>query len=113
MREALKREGLTDEQITVETDTVIKTEDGFVAYRIEHDLPYITHFLIYPEKRKNSMAWLDLYSKFKDEIKAKGYDLHIASVEPGRERFLSFIKHYRGMEYTKVGDHTFYLLPVR
>ena len=45
MRDLLKAEGLTDEQITVEKDFVIEDENGFISWRYEHGYPYMAHYV--------------------------------------------------------------------
>lgn len=55
-REALRKEGLTDAQITVERDRVVEDENGFISYRYEHGFPYITHALVYPEAEGVELA---------------------------------------------------------
>ena len=57
MRNLLKHEGLTDDQITVERDRIVEDEHGFISYRYEHGYPYITHVYAYPEKRKGRMSF--------------------------------------------------------
>jgi hypothetical protein len=84
MIELLKQEGLTDEQITLDRDNIIRTDDGFISWRIEHGYPFITHALIYPEKRGRG-RWLDVYMKFNNEMKSKGFDYWIAEVIPGKD----------------------------
>lgn len=113
MRELLKKEGLTDEQITVENDEIVEDENGFISYRYEHGFPYITHALVYPEKR-NGWNWLRLFIKFKNEVKAQGHSAFIAEVIPQKEFFDRIIKMLgKDQPYATTENGRYYLVTLR
>ena len=109
MREALKQEGLTDEQITVEKDFVVEDENGFISWRLEHGLPYITHVYAYPEKR-SGWNWLKVFLKFKSEVMAQGHKAFIAEVIENKEFFIRFIKLLGGKEPYCINENGKYFL---
>lgn len=113
MREALRREGLTDEQITVEKDSIVEDENGFISWRLEHGFPYITHVYAYPEKR-HGWNWLTVFLKFKNEVKAQGHKAFIAEVIESKEFFGKFIKMLGGGEPYAVNENgKYYLVRLR
>ena len=68
--ELLKAEGMRDDQISWDEDMQFEDENGFLSWRIEHGLPYITHFYIDHDKRNVTNA-IRLYRKFKNMILEK------------------------------------------
>lgn len=113
-REALMSEGLTEDQITYEKDIQIENENGFMSYRMEHGHPYITHFLIYPEKRDGYNA-LNLLATFKKEITEQGFDHFIAEVIPGKEIFSKFFEACLACPkpYAVANGNEYFLINVR
>ncbi len=111
--EALKAEGMRDHEITYDRDMKHETDYGFVSYRMEHGLPFITHFLVYPEHRDHHNA-LELFRAFKQKILANGYDSFIAEVPPGREIFGKFIQACLGSKkpYAFARGSAYYLIKV-
>lgn len=108
-REALRKEGLTDEQITVEKDFIVSDDSGFITYRFEHGFPYITHALVYPDKR-SGWTWLRLFNQFKKEVMDKGYSAFIAEVIEGKEFFERILKRLGTSRPYAVNDNGKYFL---
>jgi hypothetical protein len=110
-RDALLAEGLREDQITYENDIRYEDETGFFSYRMEHGFPYITHFLIWPDKRKG-LNFLNLYHKFREMIIKDGHLAFIAEVIPGKEAFEKFVQGLLGCKepYAKVGDNKYYFI---
>jgi hypothetical protein len=92
---------------------MVEDENGFISWRMMFGMPFIMHFVVYPDKRKNAYAGFDLYSKFKEEISRRGHDLFLAEVLPGKERFKPFIKYYHGYKYSEVDGKEYYIMQVR
>jgi|GEM_PF-5531999 len=106
----LKDEGLTDDEITVTKDRIVETEDGFISYRMENGLPYITHAMVYPASRK-SWVWLDIVNRFEQEIASEGHELYIAEVI-GKKGFFRKMLRFLGADrpYAVVGGASYYLV---
>ncbi len=109
----LKEEGMTDNQITYEKDFHFEDNTGFFSWRIEHGVPFISHFYIDVEKRDGHNA-ITLYHKFRDMIREQGYDRFIAEVLPGKEVFNKFIKTCLGCHkpYATANGCDYYLIEV-
>jgi hypothetical protein len=106
----LKKEGLTEDQITVKKDRIVENENGFISYRMEHGYPYITHVLCYPEKRKG-WNWLSVFLKFKKEVMSQGHKAFIAEVIEGKEFFVKFLKIFGATRpYAKTENGQYYLI---
>jgi hypothetical protein len=86
--ELLKQEGLTDEQITLDRDNIIRTEDGFVSWRYEHGYPYMAHYVT--EHPRSLDKAFSVYRAFRDVI-GKGTTF-LAEVTPDKPYFERFIK---------------------
>lgn len=108
-RAALLKEGLTDAQITVDKDRIVENENGFISWKLEHCYPYITHALVYPEKR-NGWNWLRLFIKFKKEMKRNGYNAFIAEVIGSKEYFDRMLKFLGGNEPYAINENGKYYL---
>ncbi len=90
MIDLLRQEGLTDAQITLDKDFIVKTEDGFISWRYEHGYPYMAHFVT--KHPRTPAGCLKLYQKFRDEI-GRGSEF-LAEVTPDKpyfERLIRFV----------------------
>jgi len=108
---ALKSEGLTDDQITFEKDRTVQTDEGFFSWRLEHGYPYITHFYVDKNKRNHRSA-LALWKAFKRDV--EGHDFIIAEVLPEKEylnRFCLFLTQGRP-HYAEVEGRKYYFIRV-
>jgi hypothetical protein len=90
-REHLIVEGLREDQITYEKDFHFENNVGFFSFRFEHGVPFMTHFLVYPEKR-GMLAMLRLYMMFKVIVMSLGFDKFIAEVIPEKPYFRTLLK---------------------
>lgn len=93
--DTLKQEGMRDEQITYEDDINYKDDTGFFSFRIEHGCPFVSHFVVYKDKRKGTFNFVTLYHKFRDMILRGGYTSFIAEVLPG-DKYIVFDKFIQG-----------------
>ena len=84
----LKDEGLTDGQITLERDRVIRTDDGIVSWRIESGYPYIAHFVT--TRPRSFDKGLRLYFAFRTVIGKN--QRFIAEVIPEKAYFEKLIR---------------------
>jgi hypothetical protein len=90
MIELLKQEGLTDAQITLDRDNIIRTDDGFVSWRLESGYPYLAHIVASRPRRFDKS--FRLYVAFRDELRRLGYESFIAEVIPEKPYFERLIK---------------------
>jgi hypothetical protein len=88
MRELLLEEGLTDAQITLDRDNIIRTDDGILSWRNEYGYPYISHLVV--ARPRNFYKGLRLYIEFRSII-GKGTEF-IAEVIPEKPYFERLIK---------------------
>jgi uncharacterized membrane protein len=112
-REHLIAEGLREDQITFENDIHLATTIGLYSYRIVDGYPFLTHFLVYPEKRSIS-SLARLYLTFKLDIASKGFRYFIASVMPERVHFKTLLAKLGATEpyMTDAAGTEFYLVGV-
>jgi hypothetical protein len=88
MKELLKQEGLTDEQITLDRDNLVETDGGFISWRYEHGYPYMAHYVT--TKPRSFNKGFSLYCAFRDVI-GRGTTF-LAEVTPDKEYFERLIK---------------------
>lgn len=122
LERALEAEGLSEKDMTFRTDRTCilmdeQTPVGFFSFRMEHGLPYLTHFLVFKVCRADTMLpWLSLFRHFMAMVKALGHTQAIAEVPAGKEFFRSFVRFWNGKDarpYAETGDGSeFYLMPV-
>jgi len=109
-RALLIDEGVAPERVTVERDFVGEADDGFIAYTYKHGMPFISHVLVYPERR-GGFRWLAILREFEREISAKGHDIYIVEVPGHRQYFKPFLRFIGVMEpYGKKDGSEFYLV---
>jgi hypothetical protein len=106
--ELLKQEGLTDEQITLDRDNIIKTDAGFISWRYESNYPYMAHFVT--TKPRTFGKAFSLYKEFRNTIgKGSVFLAEVIPEKPYFERLILFVdknaKQYaetRGIKYFMV-----------
>ncbi len=109
-RTLLIGEGVAPERVTVERDFVVEGDDGFIAYTFKHGMPFISHVLVYPEKR-GGFRWLSILRAFEDEIARKGHDIYIVEVPGHRQYFKPFLRFIGVTEpYAEKDGSEFYLV---
>ncbi len=108
MRNLLKREGLTDAQITLDKDFIVEDENGFISWRMEHGYPYMAHYVT-KEPRTFEKSF-GLYRKFRDEI-GRGREF-LAEVTPDKEYFERLIRFVDSdaRQYAEVNGIKYFIL---
>ena len=110
--ESLRSEGLSDNEMTFETDKTFLTDYGFFSYRMEHGYPFLTHFYVDKNKRSTRNA-LSLYRLFKQQIISEGHKAFIAEVMNKKAYLEKFIKWLgRRKHYAEANNSKYYLIGV-
>ena len=109
--QALKSEGLRQEEMTFEFDNTFIVDGGFFSYTINHNYPQITHF--YVDKNKRSLKTArQMLKTFRQIIIEAGYLFYIMEVPDNKQYFKKIVRYLRGVEFDRANGSSYYYAPV-
>lgn len=107
---ALIDEGLTEDEMTFETDETYLSDVGFFSYR-EGEYPQMTHFYVDKDKRGFDNA-RKLIRQFWKLMIEKGVLFYIMEIPKSKPYIARFAKYLKGNEYYKKDGNRYYYIPI-
>ncbi|MFA7120533.1 MAG: hypothetical protein WC277_03590 [Bacilli bacterium] len=110
IKEALLSEGLTEDQMTYDTDILRTFDDGFYSWRLEAGYPRLIHFYTIPEKRSFLTA-IRMMRRFRDELVREGHLFYIVELPKSKPYIRRFIEYIKGKKYLEIDGDAYYYAP--
>ena len=111
MIELLKQEGLTDGQITLDRDNIIRTDAGFISWRYEHGYPYMAHYVT--EHPRTFPKAFSLYCAFREVIgRGTTFLAEVTPDKPYFERLIKFVDK-DARQYSEVNGIKYFILKAK